>query len=388
MINFTLIEAYDPIVNFCDIRLINLNSDVVKWYYQMKLGEPHKLVIHFSPAFSAIDVVLSSTTFGVRMRTSNLNLAFVYFDRKIIAHGVVVVEFYSSVYKLNFEPLRYLNTFYSGSLQSFLGTPFGFEFVPISGDRQIRVTTGALNNLEAVTEAISYPFYFTFLEAGIREISGVQKTVILFGDFRDVESFYTANSSLYPYLEPGTATNFLADSRQPGATYITDYEKIENTMKFNHVYAYVDSGTGQSPNSSIVLQAGASYVNPQYPVVTIDGVNYVQVPQAPNTPVRVKVYPVNEPSSTETAGGTPAVVPDISAEVAYSRTVRYIQSFGASFFWKFKVSNPYVKLPGVPLLVTCRETIKNPDGTVAFALRLNQKVIPSTIEGDGNEVFF
>ena len=390
MIKMTLIEAYNPITQFQNLAFLDLlNGDVVEWDYSLKLGELHQLVIKISPQFSRYEDIKTSVNIGIRLQTDTLDLAFVYFDRTELEFGVIELTLLSASYKLEHLPLVYKNDFYSGSLQTLLDTFDGYEFISIASDVNIVIpSTGGLTNLEVVKEAIAYPFFYSWLEIGIKETAGVFKTQILYGDFRNVESFYNANPATYTQLKPVTVRQLnLVDNDDVNSAVLISYAIQENTLKFNHVYAYNDTSGGSSPNTIIELQPNASYVDPQYPVVTIQGVNYIQIPEVPNYPIKIKVYPVIEPANTEDSNGATQATPALGAEVVYRKAVSYIQSFKASKYFVFDIGLKKMTLPGVPQKVLFKNTTYRDDGTVLFQQNIDEIVIANECSGNGNEIF-
>jgi hypothetical protein len=390
MIRMTLIEAYNPQAQFKNITFFDLqNGDVIEWEYELNLGNPHQLVVTISPNFSRYAEIKDRIDIGIRLQTDTLDLAFLYFDREELDYGVIKLTLLSASYKLQHSPLQYKNQFYSGSLESFLSVFTDFEFVRIGNDTNIVIpSTGGLTNLEVVQEAISYPFFYNWLEIGIKETAGVFKTQILYGDLRSLENFYNANSTDYPMLKPIDVRMLNnTDNDDPNQANLISYKIVENTLKFNYVYAYNDNGGGASPNTIIELDPNGIYVNPQYPVVEIGGVNYVQVPEAPNYPIKIKVYSVSEPSNTEDNTGAQETSTDISAEVAYRRTVSYIQSFKATKYYRFNIGLKKLTLPGVPQKVRFKNTAYRDDGSILYQQNIDETVIPSQYSGNGNEIF-
>jgi hypothetical protein len=390
MIKMNLIDGYDPQTQFNNLAFLDLkNGDVIEWEYQFNLGKPHQLVATISPQFSRYQDIKTRTDIGVRLQTDSLDIAFVYFDREEMDYGAIKLTLLSASYKLEHSPLEYKNQFYSGSLETFLQAFTDFEFIRIGDDVNVVIpSTGGLTNLEVVQEAISYPFFYNWLEIGIKEVAGVFKTMIVYGDLRNIEDFYNANASTYPQLEP-TNVRMLndLDNDDLNTAILQSYKIVENTLKFNHVYAYNDNGGGSSPNTIIELEPDADYVNPQYPVVTIDGVNYVQVPEAPNYPIKIKVYPVTEPANTEDNTGTQQTTTAISAEVAYRRTISYIQSFKASRYYRFEIGLKKLTLAGVPQKIRFKNTVYSDDGSILYQQDIDETVIPSQYSGNGNEIF-
>lgn len=390
MIKMTLIEAYNADSQFKNLAFLDLkNGDVIDWQYEFNLGAPHQLIVTIAPQFSRYEDVKNRKDIGIRLQTDTLDLAFVYFDICEKDYGTLELTLLSASYKLIHSPLEYKNQYYSGSLATLLSVYTDFAFVPISGDYTVEIpSTGGLKNLEVIQEAINYPDNTSWLEVGIRESGGVFKTYILYGDFRQIEAFYNANSSDYPELEPIEVRQLTnVDNDELNTAIINSYEIVENTIKFNHVYAYNDNGNGSSPNTIIELDPNGDYVDPQYPVVTIDGVNYVNVPQAAQHPIKIEIYPVSDPANTQNDANTQQTTPTLMARVAYRKTVSYIQSFQNTRWFKFDLTLKKLTLPGVPQKVRFKNTVYNDDKTILYTQDIDETTVSSQYSGNGNEIF-
>lgn len=390
MIKMTLIETYNSISQFKALAFVDLkNGDVIDWEYQFNLGQPHQLIVRIAPQFAKYNDIRTREDIGIRLQTDTLDLAFVYFDRTELEYGVIELKLLSSAYKLEYSPLKYPNQFYSDSLEDFLAVFIDCTFIRIGADVETQLHTGQQNNYESIVEAISYPFFYNWLEIGIKETAGVFKTQIVYGDFRQIRAFYEANSSIYPMLNPIRVLQYsFGDNDDVNTAFINSYKINENTLKFNHVFVGNDSGTGSSANTAILLEPGASYVDPQYPIVTIEGVNYVQVPESNQNPTKIKVFSLQEPSNTENSSGTQVTNTEITAEIAYRKAVSFIQAYKASKFYNFDLTLKKLTLPGVPQIVRFKNVVKNSDGTIAYTQDINEVQIPSQYQGNGNEVFF
>lgn len=386
----TLIETYNSISQFKALAFFDLkNGDIIDWEYQFNLGKPHQLIVRIAPQFGKYNDVRTREDIGVRLQTDTLDLAFVYYDRTELEYGVIELKLLSSVYKLEYSPLKYPNQFYSNSLEDFLAVFTDCTFIRIGSDVETQLHTGQQNNFESIIEAISYPFFYNWLEIGIKETAGIFKTQIVYGDFRQIQAFYEANSSTYPMLNPIRVLQYnFGDNDDVNTAFINSYKVSENTLKFNHVFVSNDSGTGSSANTAILLEPEASYVDPQYPIVTIEGVNYVQVPEAPQNPIKIKVFSLQEPSNTENSSGTQETTTEITAEIAYRKAVSFIQAYKASKFYNFDLTLKKLTLPGVPQIVRFKHVVKQSDGTIAYTQNIDEVQIPSQYEGNGNEVFF
>ena len=389
MIKFTFIDAYNTTTQFQNLASFDMRKgDIISWEYSLNLGDFHQIIVRVSPQFARYKTLREKKNFGIRLQTSTLDLVFLYKDRVELEYGVVELKMVSSTYKLQESLLVNYRINYSGSLATFLASyNTDFDFIAIGADQNIIINTGALTNYEAVTEAIRYPFFFDWLEIGVKLASGRFKTQILYGDFRQIDTFYNANPSTYPMLK-GMKSRQNYDSDDLNVANILNYQINENNIDFNLVLAYTSPDGQANPNTAIDLSPTGSYVNPQYPVVTYNGVNYVLVPEADQTTPKIKVYPVTESANTENSSGTQQVTPAITAEIAYKKTVAYIQAFKDTLSFKFDLAFKKLTLPGISNNVVFKREVKDTDGTVLYTQNINQTQTPTHFSGSGNEIFF
>jgi hypothetical protein len=311
---------------------INLQKgDVVLCEFEHKKNQYNQMNITFTPEFSRFQQIRNSKNWGVRLQTESQDLGFVYYDGAERPFGVLECKLMSGAYLLQGAFLDNKDRYYEGSLATFLSQlSSDFNFTPISGDKQIKLVTGALDALTTMDEAIKYPDFYEWIDAGI---TGDGKVDIVYGDFRKIEDYYLAEDD--ERFKPVRISNYsnLDNSNDNSIIYIEDYKISKQYERPTLLYPYVNNGTGSAPNTRTELTTtNPSWLNPNFPIVerispiTNIVTRYIRNPFADNYRERVQVYVLNNTSNTEDVDGNVDVQNQVSEELMYRRAIWYIQA--------------------------------------------------------------
>lgn len=327
MIKLSLCKPYE---NWVSIAPIDMEKgDITVCEFEHRKNQYNQMNITFTPEFSRYQDILSTKDWGVLLETDTLRLGFVYYDATERPYGLFECKLMSGAYLLQGEYLDNKDRYYEGSLATFLqDLSTSFNFTAISGDQEIKIVTGALNTLETMDEAIKYPDFYEWVDAGITDDGKVD---IVYGNFRLVENYY--NTSSDARFEPVFINNYsnIDNNQDASIIYVEDYKVSKQFERPTLLYPYVNNGTGSAENTRTeITSTNPPWLIPEFPIVErispITGqlTRYIRNPFADNYRERVQVYVLNNTSNTEDQAGNTEVGTEISEELLYRRAVWYI----------------------------------------------------------------
>jgi hypothetical protein len=333
MIRLSLCEPYNgwKIVAPIDLK----TGDITSCEFEHRKNQFNQMNITFSPDFSRYQDITKGKTWGVRLQTDTLDLGFIYYDAIVRPFGLYECKLMSGAYLIQSEFIDNKDRFYSGSLASFLGElTSGAVFTPLGVDTNIEIVTGVLNQLELLDEAIRYPDFFEWVDAGLYDTGGgVMKPEIIYGDFRQIQSYYeTSNDERY---KPVQVNNFssIDNTEDTSIVYVEEYKISRQYERPTLLYPYVDNGTGSAQNTRTELtQTNPSWLIPPFEIVErvspITGqiTRYVRNPFTQNYRERIQVYVIDNTSNTEDSNGSTQVNNEVSEQLLYRRAIWYLSA--------------------------------------------------------------
>jgi len=330
MIKLSLCEPYN---GWRIIAPINMNDgDITLCEFEHRMNEYNQMNITFSPQFSRYKDILDSKSWGVRLQTDTLDLGFVYYKAIVRPHGLYECTLMSGVYLLGTEYLDNKDRVYKGTLSTFLNSlSTRVAYTPISGDYDIELVTGVSDNIELLNEAIRFPDFIGWIDAGLKDTGGgVMIPEVVYGDFSKIETYYEATGD--ERFKPVYVNNY-SDSDNTDDNSIIYIDKYKVSRQYERptlLYAYVDNGGGSAPNTRTELtKTIAPWINPLYPVIrrrspiTNKFTYYIRNPFALNYIERIGTYTYENTNNTEGQ-----VDLDISEDYLYRRAIWYLSVMG------------------------------------------------------------
>jgi len=311
-------------------------GDIVACEFEHRKNQYNQMNVTFTAEFSRYETILKTKNWGIRLQTETQDLGFVYYDAIERPYGKFEVKLMSGAYLIQTDFLDNKDRFYQGSLATFLSSLTSYAtFTPITGDYTIELVTGSLDNLALMNEAIKYPDFTEWVDAGLINTGGTTKVDIVYGDFRSIEAYYesTDDGRFAPvYINNYSNTD---NEDDPNTLYVEEYKISRQYERPTLLYPYVDNGTGASENTRTELtQTNPKWLNPQFPIVErvspITGrtVRYIRNPFTDNYRERVQVYVLDNTSNSEDQTGTAQVTKEISEQLLYRRAIWYISMMG------------------------------------------------------------
>jgi hypothetical protein len=375
-----------------DCLIDQLNGDVGYIAIRSNKRAPNILKIAINTCFARYNDIATKQDFGIRVQDVDQDMLFVFRDRTIDDDGVVTLEMPSYVYTLLTTPLNNISRVLTNySLATFLNElDSTFVFTPIGADRDINIVTGANDNLELLTEAVTYGDFFDWVDAGLKLVGSDLKPNIVYGDFRDIESYYNTSSDArftpIVYNTVSLVDNIYDDTQ-------LHFEDVEvNTAKESaqYIFPYVNTGMDFTQATTIKLRkTNYSFVNPQFPIVkqtsSISGEDYYCIinPFAPANN-KFKVYEYEYPANTQNTAGNFDTVPEITEEVLYKRAVAYIQSLKTNTTLTINPTYKKLVLAGTKAKVSYKRVIKGYDGQPLYTQDFSGDYILDNIDLDVN----
>lgn len=349
------------------------NGDVADLQIVSRLDEPHQLSIEITSHFSRYQELLTRKDFGIRIEQGNQDMLFVFYRRRAHDTHKVVLTMLSYSHLLMQTKLdniaRELRNY---SLATLLGElDSDIVFTPISGDRNIELTTGAQDNLKLLTEAVKYTNFFSWVDGGLIDQGGQLRPNIIYGDFRNSRDYFNTTGDLR--LKPVRVTNLTTTDNIYDAelTFLESASVYDGSEGFSLLFPYVDVGTGFSQSTSPRLRrTDYFFVNSDFPIVKLtnnQGLDYycIRNPFTKGADT-VRVYEYEEPSNTQDDQGNFTTQTEVSEEVLYRRAVSYIQASQSQSILSTNLNLKQFTLAGTVADVEYKENINDYDNTTIY----------------------
>lgn len=385
-----LVHLFD-IVNFRNIAQIDhRNGDIDSMYIKLNKRAPHQLNIVINSSFPRFKELLEREDFGIRVQEANQDILFIFRKRTLTDRHQVELTMPSYSYFLATTPLNNLSRVLRNySLATFLSDlDSSFVFTAIGADRNVDITTGSKDNLLNLTDAVTYPEFFDWVDAGLKDVGGNLKPEIVYGDFRDIESYY--NSTSDQRFKPINIRNLTTtDNLNDEDTLFLENVEITSSQEVpQYIFPYVNNGLGFTEANSVQLRSDSySFINEQFPIQkftsSVSGKDYYCVinPFASATN-KFKVYEYEMPSNTQDVNATFDTTIDISEEVLYRRCVSYIQTLKSQSTVKITPSFKKMIMAGTVAKVRFSQTIKGYDTKTIYTQDYSDDYILDNIEFD------
>jgi hypothetical protein len=264
-----------------------------------------------------------------------------------------------------------------------------FDFIPISGNRNIELKCGNEDNLKLLHEAVTYAQGYEWVDLGVTEVAGTLRPVIAYGDFSKIDDYYntTNDQRLRPvYINSKRQFDNLFDD---DIIAIDSVEELDSTQGFSLVYPFANTGTNSSDNTAVVLRKTTyNFVNKQFPIVaktssiTGETLYYVRNPFTRVDDEEIKVYEYQDASTTQTESGVFNTQVEITEEVLYKRTVAYIQAMQSQPTLSINPTYKRLIMPGTKAIVDYTQDIKDYSGQVIYTQEYKGSFIFDVVEED------
>lgn len=357
MINFYIIYPYRD--SRLQRRFLIDKSNIASAIMRTAKSEPYQLNLTISPASKLYDTILDTGT-GIRVDFGDISIAFV---RKKGGNnaaqrldGLVELKYLSEDVDLENLGLNPRKLAWGQEWNDTLGALLTslsdrYYFRQVGADRNLKFSTGALNNLQLLRRACDFR-NVQFRNNGIVDAGDGERTEILVGDFTEMPIKFKINN--------------LVRSPNPfdkSALRLKDIDINYSGEVLTGVLPFVNTGGGFDPSSATFLtDPGATFIDPDYPLVassvqTSGGETIYEVSAPVSSPSRrVEVYEHLAVSNSED-GGVATVDLEISKEQLYERAVNFLKSKSENINYSLDIEYNSVVLPLEKIDVNIRKVL-------------------------------
>jgi len=332
-----------------------------------------KIVI--SPEFRFYDLIQNDVNmqYGFRYQTSDVNIAFVIRDKKLLANGQMELKLKSSIDILN-ESTSNPDFVSSNVLVSTVLATLDprFIYTLISLDRNVILTTDLKNDYNVLKNIIEYADNWSFRENGlVSQGTGIWKTEIIIGNMQnDIEAYYNANPALRTESKPIRVTSNRKFSNPDDIDQVVaqDIEVNYASATPNRVYVFGDNNQGLTLNSRSSLN-GSIITRNDFPVSSVIKSNgrrywFINNINAPQGVIREKVLTYVNSTNELDVSNNSVIGENISPQKLYQFGCSYIQ--GLKYLPTIKIPVSMVRkftLPGNIVYLKVKKTYEKQDGT-------------------------
>ena len=331
----------------------------------MESAKQYQLAITINPKIGSevYDFLVENRASGLRINHNGFDMAF-YRKRG----GTEATKYLNDEVRINYRSVDGLldntrlyprpfekNFIYSGTTEAFLNqlSP-AFHFVYIGGDEEVpridSYETGVLDNFTMLNDVVKRRFGHTWRNLGIQNIGGVEKPVIQWGDFDNLDPLYEASNY-------GQSQNVFDEKR----IFISDIKRTDSGEVVTHLTPYIDQGGGTDNGSAVFLtNPGADYILSDFPLVpSLSDPNIYEIFNKVAEDVGYvngKVMPFSDTGGAEVEEGV-KVTTETAQKNLYFQAVQYLKEHGgAKKRWQVDYGdNDHIILPNTRIHTSYRQ---------------------------------
>lgn len=325
-----IVNPFDDTEQYNSLFTINTQSKgVTQAQLTYNTNQPNELTCKFNTnlPFDAYNFIKNSD-YGIRIKKDGHDLLFVQdkSSKKVDSQGQIEVRFYSSIYKsLYAEPTLINQQFVNQSGIVTANRIQGFEFILISNDVTLSLTTGVNQNLAIIDELRKSSGAWSYFDTGLyARGDGSYSNRILIGDYNNIES--------YGAIDTRFATERLETSNVRSIfnsnPVLTNLQTFYNGRQIQFLYPILDTGQGGgSSNSAPVFErTNYTFVDPEFPLVEINGKIYIQDVNYTGLERRFFNYPVTLTANSDDGAGAQIYNVNDALAYLYRKGVYYLKT--------------------------------------------------------------
>lgn len=295
-----IINPFDTEEKYHSLYTLNLSrGTILSAELNLAINQPNQLNITFSANLppKAFEL-LKENQYGLRIKKDGIDMLFIQDSqsKKITSQGLISCRFYSSIYKLKYmQPDLLYSQFINQSGIVIASQITGFDFDLISNDVTLSLNAGVNSQYDILKELRKASGSWSYFDTGLTPRGdGTYSNKIIIGDYNEINK-YAAKDERFSTekLETRNLRNFL--SRDPILTDITTYF---NGRQIQFLYAVLDTGQGAGTRnaSPIFTKTDYEFVDPEFPLVDINGRIYIQDTRYTGIERRFYTYPITLPA--------------------------------------------------------------------------------------------
>lgn len=343
-----LVNAFDNEQKYKSIYSINTkNKGVVGARLTTRTNAPHELVLEFSPALPGEAYrLIKDSDYGIRLKKENVDLIFIpdIGSKGINSRGFMSVRYFSSMYKMKTmkkrNVFRYDPKIFASQILNLIDDS---DIILYSPNFETNFDFGARDGLDILNEVMKLSKGWRYTEVGMVEKGGQLVTRIIVGDPKELDN-YAAQDALFKREQISNKLNLVSVFND---TPVIDDLSIKFAgKKFKYLFVALDTGGGVSARNASPLFSKTNYdfVDPNYPIVEIDGLFYIQDIAYTGIEERFGNYFVTLSSNVDDGANNITTV-DQALEYAYNKAVTYMKEEEISEDLDLKLIHRKIALP-------------------------------------------
>lgn len=327
---FKIVNPFDTEKKYQSIHTINGRSKgVLSANLKLSTNQPNELNMRFDTnltkdAYNA----LKDSNLGIRLTQDDIDMVFVQdrASKKIDAQGVMTIRFYSAIYGLIYsEPTLIRQQFIRESGIKTVNRIPDFDFQLISPDVQLTINTGINNNLDILNNIRKASGSWSYIDIGLKSIGdGKFEKTALIGNFNNIDGYADADNRFKTTIVRAQDTDdFYGDS--PTLDDLTLYYNGRE-IQFLHPVLDTGQGAGSANSAPTFTRTNYDFVDPEFPLVAINGKVYIQDTRYAGLEKRYLTYPVTFTATSDNGEGEQILNIEDAYEYLYRKSVFYLKS--------------------------------------------------------------
>jgi hypothetical protein len=290
------------------------------------------------------------------------------FDRDF---GVVNLGFFGASYLLKNSQKLNSDLEYNGSVQTLISRlDPNFAFISIGADRNIKISTGQMNNLELLNECMKAAGGFIWFDGVTVDTGAGYKPSIYYGAISDIQATLGLDPHFAPlYIDDRAA---LDNPFSPDFVILNSVKKNYSGEIYTHLQVLGDVGQATAINSRLKLvDPGASYINAEFPLVSvinsITGASELYIINTRATPL-TKRYSYNTQTYTLSANSQDSELRTIRSiddarEYMYNKGVAWLKQHTYNESYNVDYTLNQICYPGTAIVINRKDTATQIDGS-------------------------
>jgi len=379
-----IVNPFDSTEKYSSLYTINTQSKgVTQADLVYNTNQPNELTCIFNTnlpigAYYAI----KDNDYGIRIKKDGHDLLFVQdkSSKKIDSQGQISLRFYSSIYKALYSEPTIINNQYineSGIVTANLIN--GFEFILISNDVTLSLSTGANSNLEIIDELRKSSGAWSYFDTGLYPRGdGTFTNRIVIGDYNNIENYAGIDSRFSTEtLEANNVKSIF--NKNP---VLVDVQTFYNGRQIQFLYPVLDTGQGAGTVNAtqVFSRTDYSFVNHQYPLININGKIYIQDVSYTGLEQRFYIYPVTLTANSDNGDGSQIYNIEDALAYLYRKSVYYLKTQKESSRIDCEIAFRKLTFPKY-LQVKYQKTIRN-NGEKYLIQDIDEKILYTKLQFD------